>query len=311
MNLSFKKPWRWLTMVAMIRGVFGLLACLDMEHKGQGNDIPTKGELEVAFDVNDSLMFSQLIGRFHELYPQALIKPLFLPPIAILEGVRDKQISAMYINYVFDSSELKDLGSRGIKVRSHAIAATATVLIVNPSNPNNRITSDTIKGVFSGNIKQWNFGANIELVMLNNDLAFNHITTEFGINNTVKLHVVKFASPKEVFEYVNRHPYALGFVSTNWIADRGDTLSRYLRHKVKILAVENPDLKEFHFPYQSQIFTGQYPLTSTVMGYDLQGYSGLAQGFLAFCCDQSAQVMVKKSGLSPALPPARTIQFNK
>jgi phosphate transport system substrate-binding protein len=121
--------------------------------------------------------------------------------------------------------------------------------------------------------------------------------------------VVQFASPQAVFDYVKKTPGALGFVGSNWIADRGDTLARFNRKQVKVLEVQHPVSREFHLPYQSQVFAKQYPFTRIIMGYDLQGYSGLAQGFLAFCCDQSGQVILKKSGLSPALPPARTIQL--
>jgi hypothetical protein len=70
-----------------------------MEHKGNRNDIPTKGELEIGIDINDSMMFNQLIARFHELYPQAHIQPKYLAPMQLLEGVRDKTITALYINY--------------------------------------------------------------------------------------------------------------------------------------------------------------------------------------------------------------------
>jgi hypothetical protein len=70
-----------------------LSACLDMEHKGKRNDIPTKGELEIAVDLNDSLLFVQLIDRFHDLYPKAHITAKFMAPIALLEGVRDKKIT--------------------------------------------------------------------------------------------------------------------------------------------------------------------------------------------------------------------------
>ncbi len=101
----------------------------------------------------------------------------------------------------------------------------------------------------------------------------------------------------------------MGFVGMNWIADRGDTLARHLRKSVKVLAVQNDSTKEYHLPYQSQVYAKQYPFVAPVMGYDLQGYSGLAQGFLAFCCDQGGQILLKKCGLSPAIPPARTIQL--
>lgn len=293
-----------------------LSACLDMEHKGKRNDIPTKGELEIAVDLNDSLLFVQLIDRFHDLYPKAHITAKFMAPIALLEGVRDKKITALYINHAFDSAMIDALESRQIKVRSHDIGMGATAFIVNQSNPNSRISVDSLCLMMYGKCSAWG-RSNEKLVfaMLKNDLIYNDLEEFYKKNASqpnVKLSlpkVVQFASPQAVFDYVKKTPGALGFVGSNWIADRGDTLARFNRKQVKVLEVQHPVSGEFHLPYQSQVFAKQYPFIRIIMGYDLQGYSGLAQGFLAFCCDQSGQVILKKSGLSPALPPARTIQL--
>ena len=291
-------------------------ACLDMEHKGKRNDIPTKGELEIALDINDSLLFVQLIDRFHDLYPKAHITPKFMAPIALLEGVRDKKITALYINHAFDSAMIDALESRQIKVRSHDIGMGATAFIVNRNNPNNRISVDSLCSMLSGKCSAWG-RSNDKLVfaMLKNDLIYNDLEEFYKKNASQPIgklslpKVVQFASPQAVFDFVKKTPGALGFVGSNWIADRGDTLARFKRKQIKVLEVQHPVSGEFHLPYQSQVYAKQYPFIRPIMGYDLQGYSGLAQGFLAFCCDQSGQVILKKSGLSPALPPARTIQL--
>lgn len=298
--------------------LMGLSACLDMEHKGHRNDIPTKGELEIAIDINDSLMFNQLIDRFHELYPQAHIKARYLSPMQILEGVRDKKISAMYINYLFDTTMVKALETRQIKVRSHIVGSSATAFVVNRSNPNQGLSADSLFGMMSGKIKGWsNMGSTpLIWVVVKGDLAYNYLSDWYlhrqhhGTPQTaIPPKFVQVNSPTALFNYVNQTPGAMGFVGMNWIADRGDTLARHLRRSVKVLAVQNDSTKEYQLPYQSQVYAKQYPFIAPVMGYDLQGYSGLAQGFLAFCCDQSGQVLLKKSGLSPAIPPARTIQL--
>ena len=308
--------WKINRLLIFVFAVAAFSSCLDMDHKGKRNDIPTKGELEIALDVNDSLLFVQLINRFHELYPKAHIKPKYMAPIALLEGVRDKQISALYINHTFDSAMIAALESRQVKVRSHDIGMGATAFIVNRSNPNNRISVDSLCWMLSGKCSAWG-RSNDKLVfaMLKNDLIYNDLE-EFYKKNASQPNgklslpkVLQFTSPQAVFDFVKKTPGALGFVGSNWITDRGDTLARCNRRQIKVLEVQHPVSGEFHLPYQSQVFAKQYPFIRIIMGYDLQGYSGLAQGFLAFCCDQSGQVILKKSGLSPALPPARTIQL--
>lgn len=307
-------------LFAVIVLIVGITSCLDMEHKGKRNDIPTKGELDIAIDINDSLMFNQLISRFHQLYPQSHITPNYLAPMQILEGVRDKRISALYINYLFDTTMIKSLETRKIKVRSHIVGSSSTAFVVNRSNPNIGLSSDSLAGMMSGRIKGWKDMGSTPLVwvFVKGDLAYNYLSDWYihrkGNSAQSKIQPPKFvqlANPKAMFQYVNSNVGAMGFIGMNWIADRGDTLARSMRRSIKVLAVQNDSTGEYHLPYQSQVYAKQYPFVAPVMGYDLQGYSGLAQGFLTFCCDQSAQVLLKKSGLSPAIPPARTIQLSK
>lgn len=292
-------------------------SCIDMEHKGVRNDIPTKGELTIAIDINDSLMFDQLINRFHELYPQAHIKANYLSPIQILEGVRDKRISALYINYQFDSTMVQSLESRKIKVRSHIVGSSAMAFVVNKTNRNDRVSADSLSDMLSGKVKFWsgNTSEPIVWVFVKGDLAFNYLTNWYRLRlkqadiNPKPPKFVQVSSPTALFNYVNQHPSAMGFVGMNWIADRADTLAKHLRKSVKVMAAQNDSTGAFYLPYQSQVYARQYPFVTPVMGYDLQGYAGLAQGFLAFCCDQGGQIILKKCGLSPAIPPARTIQI--
>ncbi len=317
MCLAFLRKGKRLYLSLVFVAV-GLFSCLDMEHKGVRNDIPTKGELEIGIDINDSLMFNQLIARFHELYPQAHIKPKYVSPIQLLEGVRDKKITAIYINYLFDTTMVKSLESRQIKVRSHIVGTAATAFLVNKNNPNVGLSADSLYGMMAGNVKGWRGMGDAPLVwaFVKGDLAYNYLNDWYlqrkGSRQKTDALPPKFVqlnSPTAVFQYVQQNRGAMGFVGMNWIADRGDTLARHLRKSVKVLAVQNDSTKEYHLPYQSQVYAKQYPFVAPVMGYDLQGYSGLAQGFLAFCCDQGGQILLKKCGLSPAIPPTRTIQL--
>jgi ABC-type phosphate transport system substrate-binding protein len=55
---------------------------------------------------------------------------------------------------------------------------------------------------------------------------------------------------------------------------------------------------------------GQYPFVSDIYFHDLQGYSGLASGFVAWIYSQPGQTIIKKSGLLPARDMGRTIEIS-
>jgi hypothetical protein len=60
--------------------LFLLSGCLDMNHQGSGNDIPTKGEVTMHFDRSDSFVIEQLIHQFELEYPKANKSCLFIAP---------------------------------------------------------------------------------------------------------------------------------------------------------------------------------------------------------------------------------------
>ena len=79
--------------------------------------------------------------------------------------------------------------------------------------------------------------------------------------------------------------------------------------KVRILKVQTDDQLP-QYPFQSQIKAKQYPYIQDIVAYDLQGYSGLANGFITFVNSQPGQIICKKNGLIPSNDVGRTIEID-
>ena len=79
--------------------------------------------------------------------------------------------------------------------------------------------------------------------------------------------------------------------------------------KVRILKVQSNEDSP-HFPFQSQIKANQYLFIQDIVAYDLQGYSGLANGFITYVNSQPGQIICKKNGLIPSNDVGRTIEID-
>ncbi len=287
---------------------FLLDSCLDYQHSGDGNDIPTKGTLEMSFDINDSFAVTQLIDQFEIDYPKADIKPRFLNYQSMMEGMQNGKITAAFLHRSFTSEEQKVLEKNKIKLRSVKLFYTSSAFITNKASNQDSFTVDDLLLWCSG-----------ESILPYQKLAI--IGPHGGriyeiLDSMMKVKKLKFnrslvlkQSPQQIIAEVKNNTGVLGVVGVNWLADRAEQIALDNKKSVKILALKK-DLKHgAAYPFQSQIADKSYPFIETVWGYDLQGYSGLASGFLSYVCAQSAQIMIKKSGLYPAIPPQRTIEI--
>lgn len=290
--------------------------CLNMNHQGQGNDIPTQGEVTMHFDRNDSFVVDQLIHQFELEYPKARINPIYLSHQELMDLLNRGEIKGVFLHRSFTNEEKNVLEKQKIKLRSVMVYQSSSAFI---SHKSLDIVLDYRKLI------QWLSGEN--------SLPFETLTL-YGKGGRIlesldsllkrerkqlKRKINAVASPQKVIQLVSSNTKTLGGIGINWMADDGDALSLELRKQVDILGFLPSSLQASNthakisqslvYPMQSQIADSSYPFIEPVWGYDLQGYSGLVSGFLAYVCSHPGQVLIKKSGLYPALPPHRTIEI--
>ena len=304
-------------------------SCLNMNHQGEGNDIPTQGEVTMHFDRNDSFVVDQLIHQFELEYPKARIHPVYLSHQELMDLLNRGEIKGVFLHRSFTNQDKNVLEKRKIKLRSVMVYKSSSAFICNKSLStvlDYRKLLDWLAGddclPFQSLVLYGKGGRILE--SLDSLLSANH--------KSLKRKVVSVSSPYQVIKSVSENAHSLGSVGINWLADEGDSWSMALRKKIKVLgflplgvALNNSSevngmpvfdsttstmaAASIVYPMQSQIADRSYPFIEPVWGYDLQGYSGLVSGFLAYVCSHPGQVLIKKSGLYPALPPHRTIEI--
>ncbi len=296
--------------VSKLISLFAIMAisCQNFDYSSKGKDVPTAGNIVIGVDQGDSFLITEELDYFHQDYPKAKIRPKFLCEIALLRQLQQDSMRFVVMNRDFTKSEKENLERRDILVRSEKIAETSIAVICHKSNRIDSITQAMLKQILAGKMQVW---PNSEPITTLFDGAcgsnYEYLAKVFLKGKIEAANLGSFNNPKQLIDYVSSHPNAIGFVGLNWISDRTDAQSANLASMVKVLKVENVKDKLFYLPFQSQIKAKLYPFVQTVYMHDLQGYNGLAKGFISFVASQPGQILIKRSGLIPAHDYGRTI----
>lgn len=292
--------------------VFGLMSCNDISFSGKGNDVPTAGEIILAVDYSDSFVIAEQMDMFRRDYPNAKIETRHLCEMEIIRQLVADSFRSCILNRPFTLEEQKAMEAKDIRVRGAMAGRTSIALIVNPANPMSELSQNQVRMILSGELNRWPEGNDRIQVVFDAGCGsnFEYFRKKWFEKTPFGTELSQKSTPREVIQYISSHPNALGFVGLNWIADKSDSSSIKLARSVKVLKIENPDKKGFFLPFQSQIVAGEYPFVQEIWMYDVQGYTGLAQGFISYVSSQPGQIMMKKSGLVPAKDHGRTIELS-
>ncbi|MFN4915788.1 MAG: substrate-binding domain-containing protein [Sphingomonadales bacterium] len=281
-------------------------ACSNYDYQGEGKDVPTAGKVNIWADFADSLMLTQMKDVFESKYPKADIRFTFASETDILKAVNEGICRICILHRDFFEQEKEALENRNFKVRSVKFAKSSIALVANRNASADAISESELKALLAANTGSSQKKLCFDRKGGNNYMFFYR---RFQLNNHAQPNVISLSGPHAVMDWVASHPEFIGFVGVNTIADKTDTLALHYQRKVKILQV-NTDSTGLSYPFQSQIYTRQYPFIQDVYIHDLQGYSGLGSGFAAWICSQPGQILVKKSGLLPCFDAGRTVEVD-
>ena len=189
------------------------------------------------------------------------------------------------------SSGTSDVGtsSRDLKEEEQALGLTDTVIaydgiavIVNPDNPIDELSLDQLRGIFSGEIKNWREvgGEDRDINLVNRDEAsgtreaFNKIVmgdTRFDRRATV------LPGTGQVRDVVARSKGAVGYISVGFVEPRFSSLP------VKALVVDGV------VPSEETVSTGEYPIARDLHFFTMGEPTGLAREYIDFVLSEKIQ----------------------
>lgn len=288
--------------------------CQNYEYNGVGQDVPTAGKIEVYVDRADSMLVSEWIEMFHSNYPKAQITPIYASHNQLMKWLEADSLKKAFIVNHFLNNDQKEFIStnRNCTVHETHLAQTAVAIIAHKNATVSKISLDNLLNLMSTQKNQSDYfdilvadswGA--PLISARKEMASKFKMKLMRAPNSF----IHIADDQKIIDFVSEHPNAIGLISLSLVGNNYSKVCLNNQKKIKILRLSNSDQELAHFPFQSQIKAKQYPLIQNIVAYDLQGYSGLANGFITFVNSQPGQIMTKKNGLIPTNDVGRTIEL--
>lgn len=139
-----------------------------------------------------------------------------------------------------------------------------------------------------------------------NSSSVNYIAKLADLKSLPEKGVFSFKTNEEVIKYVAANEGMIGVVGVNWIFQPSLEMMEVLK-QVNVLKVKSSKSKNYYYPSQENIATGDYPLARDLYIINCQGYEGLGMGFASFISGEKGQRIILKSGLAPVRVPGRNI----
>ena len=183
-------------------------------------------------------------------------------------------------------------------------------LIINRANTDSCISIKNIKRVLSGQAKTWgdivpgSKRGDILVVFDNKKSSTVHFCVDSLLDGKPinSPNIVAANTSKEVIDFVEKTPNAIGIIGSNWLNDKRDTTNTTFKKNITVMSVSKFDTATYMNswkPYQAYLLDGRYPLVRTIYALLNDPIHGLPWGFAHFIEQPKGQLIIFKSGLLP------------
>jgi phosphate transport system substrate-binding protein len=286
-------------------------SCNGKKDKGIRTDTPTSGTIQFVADESFSPIIEEERKQFEFEYPKAHLKPLYIDEVTGLQMLKDFKTCLL-----ITSRKLTDHELAYIKLKSNIIAQSFPIgydgvaFIVNKENNDTCITVKNIKRILTGEATNWNQinpkskRGKIEVVLDNVRSA----TTDFVVDSILKgkhlggKNIFTAKNSKQVIDYVDKTPNAIGIIGSNWLNDKRDTTNTTFKKNIHVMSVsiknKATEMNSWK-PYQAYLLDGRYPFARTLWANVVDGSKALPWSFANYMSSPTGQLIIFKSGLLP------------
>jgi len=282
-----------------------LFAMCNQKSKDDTKETILKGSLDIAVDETVKPIVDDQVAVFEGTYYDAKINVKPKSEAEVINDLLNQKTKVVVTARKLTSEELKRFEKSKINPRVTPFAVDAIAFISSKSNKDTLIALksviDFMQGKTDSNIKGLVFdNPNSSTVRYMKELA--------KVKDIPKNGVFSFNTNDEVIKFVSENEGMIGVVGVNWLSQPSENMTDYIK-KVNILGVKGLKDNQYHYPSQTELMEGKYPLARDLFIINCQGYSGLGMGFSSFIAGEIGQRIVLKSSLMPVKTPGRKLQI--
>ena len=293
----------------------------------------TNGLASLVCDESFENILNQEVNVFEYIYPEASIIPYYTSERAAIDSLLQFKTKTIVVSRDLTKQEREYLKSKKRNPRTQKIAVDAIALIVNPSNPVDRLSKKEIAEILSGEVTDWNeispnkTGKITVVFDHDGSSTVNYMRDSLLNGGLFGPNVFAQNSNDEVFEAVQKMKGAIGILGVSWISsdmrnadistehrvaqlEKNDTTISSFDTRVKVLKVRRDDDIKAYLPYQAYIYDGSYPLFRSMYMTTTAVNGTVAHGFYSFVTSFRGQKIIQMTGILPATVQPRMVNLN-
>lgn len=286
-----------------------LAACADKPTSGR-TDTNSSGAIIFASDESFSPIVDELVQVFEASYPNASLTPIYTNEVDAVNMVLNDSTFLAITARNYTKKEHDYLKAKDQLPEAIPLAYDGMALICNKQNVDTCITVNDVKRILSGEVKNWN--------EINKGSKHGEIWVCFDNQKSSAVHycvdsilggkpinspnIFAAEDSKDVINYVERTPNAIGIIGSNWLNDKRDSTNTTWNKKIHVMSVSKLAVAtpmNSWKPYQAWLLNGRYPFVRTIYALLNDPRRGLPWGFAHFIESPRGQLMIFKAGLLP------------
>lgn len=285
-------------------------SCGEKKAKDGRTDTPTSGTIEFYADESLSPIIDEERTQFEFEFPKAKLKPIYSSEVTGLQMIKDFKTTLLFTTRHLKDSEIAYLKSKSNVIPSvFPIGYDGLAFIVNKNNQDTCITVHDIKRVLTGKATKWSDivpgskRGDIEVIFDNTRSA----TTNWVVDSVLHgekmgAKIMAAKTSKQVIDFVDETPGAIGVIGSNWLNDRRDSTNTTFKKNIHVMRVSIKDKatpSNSWQPYQAYLLDGRYPFVRTLYAIVVDPHKALPWSFANYITNPRGQLIVFKSGLLP------------
>lgn len=214
---------------------------------------------------------------------------------SLISGSCDIAMSSRLIK----EKEVAIAHGKGINPYEIKVALDGLAVVVNPSNPVNRLTVDQLAGVFSGRTAAWKElgGKDEKIVVLSREVNSGthvyfkeHVLRKNDVNSREEFTpgALMLSSSQAIADEVAGNPSAIGYYGMGYIS----------RKQVPV-AVAKDAGGEYVEPIIANVINGKYPISRPLYVYTNGAPEGLVKKFIDYALSDEGQEIVLATDFVP------------
>jgi phosphate transport system substrate-binding protein len=198
-----------------------------------------------------------------------------------------------------EPKEIEMAQKKGVNPKEIHVANDGITIVVNPSNPVNKLNIKQLSDIYTGKITNWSEvgGPDKKIVALSRER--NSGTHVFFLEHVVKLgdsknanefspSILMMPSSQAIVEEVSSNSQAIGYVGLG-----------YLTNKEKSLAIAKDEKSAYVEPTVKSVTSKQYPISRSLLFYTNGKPTEKIKPFIDFVLSPAGQAIVLKMDFVP------------